>query len=129
MYLTPNGLLIKAGKKDRMIWDGSFLPFWWSVCINMMQDPSKSPSIKFGKAFTNHLIRIWNLRITHPYEDILLWDYDVSGTYRLPKYNTAVFGAFVFTLINYFFYLLLVPLAQTLVHKNMNLFLKLEPSL
>lgn len=66
-----------------------------------MQDPSKSPSIKFGKAFTNYLIRIWNLRITHPYEYILLWDDDVSGVYRLPKYNPAVAGAFA--LLNYFF--------------------------
>ena len=103
IHLTPNGILVKSGKKDRMIWDGSFLPFWWSICINMMQDPSKSPSIKFGTAFTRHLIRIWNVRITHPFKDILLWDDDVSGAYRIPKYNPAVAGAFAYSLLDYFF--------------------------
>ena len=74
-----------------MIWDGSFLPHWWSTCINMMQDPSKSPSIHFGTAFTRHLIRVWNLRISHPAEDILLWDDDVSGAYhRLPYLASAI---------------------------------------
>ena len=86
-----------------MIWDGSFIPFWWSTCINMMQDPSKSPEIHFGQAFNKHLVRIWNLRITHPYEDILLWDDDVSGAYRLPKYHPSVAGAFAFSLLDYFF--------------------------
>ena len=69
----------------------------------MLQDPSKRPSIKFGKAFNNHLIRIWNLRITHPYENILLWDDDVPGAYRLPKYNAAAAGASAFALLNHFF--------------------------
>ena len=78
----------------------------------MMQDPSKSPSIKFGRAFTNHLVRIWNLRITNPHEDILLWDDDVSGTYRLPKYNPAVAGAFSC--------LLVVHLVLTPVPRSMN---------
>ena len=69
----------------------------------MIQDPDKSPSINFGDAFMRHLIRIWNLRITHPYEDILIWDDDVSGAYRIPKYNPAIAGAFSYALLNYFF--------------------------
>ena len=69
----------------------------------MMQDPSKSPDIHFGQAFNKHLIRIWNLRITHPSEDILLWDDDVSGAYRLPKYHPDVAAAFSYSILNYFF--------------------------
>ena len=103
IHLTPQGLLIKPGKKDRMVWDGSHLPHWWSTCINMMQDRSRSPAIHFGTSFSKHLIRIWNLRITYPSQDIFLWDDDVSGAYRIPKYNPAVAGAFAYAIMSYFF--------------------------
>ena len=103
IHLTPQGLLIKAGKKDRMIWDGSFLPTWYATCINMMQDPSKSPDIHFGTAFMRHLVRIWNLRITHPHKEIYVWDDDVSGAYRVPKYHPNVAGAFAYAILNFLF--------------------------
>lgn len=86
-----------------MIWDGSFLPTWYATCINMMQDPSQSPEIHFGTALTRHLVRIWNLRITHPDKEIYLWDDDVSGAYRIPKYHPDVAEAFSYALLNYLF--------------------------
>ena len=36
IHLTPNGILVKLGKNDRLIWHGSFLPCRWSVYINTM---------------------------------------------------------------------------------------------
>ena len=105
IQLCPNinGILINPGKNDRMVWDGSHLPHWWSICINMMQDKSRSPSIHFGTSFIKHLISILNLRITYPSQDIFLWDDDISGAYRIPKYNPAVTGAFSYAIISYFF--------------------------
>ena len=64
LHLTPQGLLSKTGKTDRLIWDGFFQPDWESVCVNMMLDRTTEPTIVYGDAFDRHLIRIWNLRIT-----------------------------------------------------------------
>jgi hypothetical protein len=86
-----------------MIWDGSFLPHWWSTPINDMQRADLSPDIVFGTAFLKHLIRIWNLRISYPFEDIYIWDDDVAGAYRIPKYHPAVASAFAFAIMKLLF--------------------------
>ena len=102
IHLTP--ILIKPGKKDRMIWDGSWLPFWWSVCINITQDQSRSPVIHFGTSFIKNSIRVWNLRIPPPpFLDILLWDDSISGVYMIPKYNPAVAGSLAYAIMNFCF--------------------------
>ena len=36
LHLTPQGLLSKPGKNDRLIWDGSFIPNWSATSINIM---------------------------------------------------------------------------------------------
>ena len=102
IHLIPQGLLIKPGKQPKIIWGGSFIPEWRSTCINIMQDQSKSLPIHFGTALTRHLVHIWNTRITYPRNYILIWDDDVLGAYRIPKYNPTVGGAFAFSIMNYF---------------------------
>ena len=32
LHLTPQGLLVKPNKNDRLIWDESFIPNWHSTC-------------------------------------------------------------------------------------------------
>ena len=54
-HLTPQGLLTKPGKNDRLIWDGSFLPSWDSKCINMMLSHETEPKIIYGDVFQRHL--------------------------------------------------------------------------
>ena len=55
LHLTPQGLLTKPGKSDRLIWDGSFIPTWKSTSINMMLNHDTEPRIIYGEAFMNHL--------------------------------------------------------------------------
>ena len=38
LHLTPQGLLQKPGKNDRLIWDEFLQPTWDSKYINMMID-------------------------------------------------------------------------------------------
>ena len=38
MHLTPQSLLKKPERKDRLVWDGSFLIAFFSVCTNMLMD-------------------------------------------------------------------------------------------
>lgn len=103
LHLTPQGMLVKPEKKPRLIWDGTFIPEWWAISVNDMQRPDSSPNIIFGTAFMRHLIRIWNLRISYPHTDIYLWDDDVAGAYRIPKYHPAVAAAFCFIIMSWLF--------------------------
>ena len=67
------------------------------------------PDIIYGSAFTRHLESIWNLRITYPTQDILLFDDDVKGAFRHTKYHPDVASAFSFIIEN----LLYIPLGST----------------
>jgi len=94
LHLSPEGIIIKEGKKDRIIFDASFKIFHDSLCPNLWSSASDEPPIWYGSAFVRHLTRIWNLRITYPDTEIYLWDDDVAGAFRLIKYNPYVASAF-----------------------------------
>ena len=109
MHLTPQGLVVKPGKNDRLIFDASIKLEWDSYNINMATDNSTAPKIYYGDKFRMHLQRIWNLRISFPLLDIYLWDDDVSGAFRQGKYNPEVAAAFCFII----FGILWLPCGQT----------------
>ena len=64
LHLTPQGLLQKPGKNDRLIWDGFLQPTWDSKCINMMIDKKNEPALVYGHTFDRYLVEVWNQRIT-----------------------------------------------------------------
>lgn len=66
----------------------------------MATDKKNKPDIQYGDTFDKHLIRIWNLRISHPKEIIFLWDDNVAGAFRQGKYNPEVESAFSFLIFN-----------------------------
>ena len=94
LHLTPEGLIVRPGKNDRIIFDASFRMDFDSQCVNMWSNPDREPPIRYGTTFLRHLIRIWNLRITYPKQDIYLWDDDIAGAFRLVKYNPEIAPAF-----------------------------------
>jgi len=100
-HLSPEGIITKEGKKDRIIFDASFKIHPHSTCPNDWTSKFDEPPIWYGSAFSRHLVRIWNLRISYPYCDIFLWDDDVSGAFRLVKYNPEVVGAFAANLFGW----------------------------
>ena len=85
-----------------MLWYVSWLPFWWSVCINMMQDRSRSPDIYFGASLSNISLEygIYVLNTpswTSSYETIML------QAHMIPKCNPVVDRAFAYDIMNFFF--------------------------
>ena len=60
LHLTPQRLLTKKGKIDRLIWDGSFTPNWNAICIIMMLNKKTEPEIIYGQAFISHLQHLYN---------------------------------------------------------------------
>ena len=67
------------------------------------------PDIIYGTTFQRHLETIWNLRISYPQSDILLFDDDVKGAFRHCKYHPDVASAFAFIISQHLF----VPLGGT----------------
>ena len=100
LHLSPEGINIKEGKKDRIIFDASFKIFHDSLCPNQWTSASDEPPIWYGSAFVRHLTRIWNLRISYPHTEIYLWDDDVAGAFRLVKYNPYIAAAFSAIVLN-----------------------------
>jgi len=94
LHLSPEGIIVKEGKKDRIIFDASFKIHPESMCPNQWTSASDEPPIWYGSAFIRHLTRIWNLRISYPTVEIYLWDDDVAGAFRLIKYNPYIASAF-----------------------------------
>jgi len=109
LHLSPEGLVVKPGKTDRLVFDATFKIHHSSSSLNTTWTHVKDePPIWYGTAFRRHLTRIWNLRMSFPLEEILLWDDDVSGAFRLVKYNPEIAAAFSAILNN----ILCVPVGQ-----------------
>ena len=108
IHITPQELVVKPGKNDRLVFDASHLIKFYSICCNMMTKPALEPEIEYGTAFSRHLEWSYNLRIIYPNEDILLYSDDVSGSFRWPRLNPFVSSAFSFL----FFGTLYIPVGQ-----------------
>ena len=108
LHITPQGLIIKPDKNDRLVFDASHLIKFYSICSNMMTTPSVEHPIEYGDAFTRYLTWIYNMRISLPNEDILQFSDDVSGAFRWPRLHPWIATAFSFL----FFGTLYIPTGQ-----------------
>jgi len=94
LHVSPEGIIIKEGKKDRIIFDASFHIDYDSQAPNDWTSKYDEPTITYGTALLRHLQQIWNLRISYPDDIIYLWDDDVAGAFRLIKYNPEIAQVF-----------------------------------
>lgn len=96
IFFTPQHLLQKHGKDDRLIYDASrrFTPT--SVPVNRMTSTRFGVELdcEYGSVLSRLLVRIWNLRITYPDKDIILHANDVKSCFRQIKHHPDVMGAF-----------------------------------
>ena len=105
LHVTPNHYLRKVNKNDRMIFDATFRHDEDSIPINMMTSTASGTELdcQFGDAKLRLLIRIWNLRITYPWLDIVLHANDVKSCFRQLKHHPDVMGAFSYILGDFLF--------------------------
>ena len=79
------------------------------MCINMMLSQDTGPEIIYGSSFMKHVEIIWNLRITYPFLNLLLFDDDVKGAFRYDKCHPDTTSSFSFIVSN----LMFIPLGGT----------------
>ena len=100
LHLSPQGLIQKPGKEDRLVNDASHLRTFDSTCLNMLTNPEKEPEIEYGSAFKDYLTYIYDLRITHPHVDLLTYSDDVSGAFRWPRLNPYIAPSMAYKLLD-----------------------------
>ena len=104
LHLRPHALVVQPEKKDRLIFDGSFLPDLMSTALNDITHKKHEPPIRYATCIQRHIARIWNLRISYPSTDILLMDDDISAAFRQMKHHVDVIMAFAFVVGGYLFF-------------------------
>jgi hypothetical protein len=103
LMLNPNGLVVKLGKNDRLVFDASFMLNPDSRPFNLYIDLANEPDIVFGEAWNKFLAVIYNLRITFPDLEIYLFDDDIASAFRQVKYHPNVISAKGFVIGEYLF--------------------------
>ena len=58
LHLTPQGLLCKNGKNDRLVWNGKFLVNGSSKSVIVMMNTNVEPELTYGTVWARHLKRI-----------------------------------------------------------------------
>lgn len=104
LHFTPHHYLLK-NDKARMIFDAKYRHDAMAIAINMMTSDASETELEcqFGRAKLQLLIRVWNLRITYPYHDIVLHANDVKSCFRQLKHHPDVMGAFSYILGDFLF--------------------------
>jgi hypothetical protein len=105
LFLTPQHILEKPGKKDRQIFDGSKRYTPTSTPLNRMTSTplGSEDDCLFGTVREKIFQRIYNLRISFPEEDIVLHANDVKSCFRQVKLHPDIMGAFSYIIANQLF--------------------------
>jgi hypothetical protein len=96
LLVNPQALVVIPGKKDRLVFDSSFMIDAESQPYNADCRLSLEPEIYFGSAFDRHLKYIYRLRISFPRKEIYLMDDDITAAFRQLKYNPNIISAKAF---------------------------------
>ena len=64
----------------------------------------KESTIIYGTVFMRYLERIWNMKISYPTTDILVFDDDVKGAFRHCKYHSDIAAAFSLIIVDLLFF-------------------------
>ena len=81
---------------------------------NAGDDEDANPAVHYGTAFMRFLTYIYNLRLDHPHEDILLSADDISAAFRRITYNPHAAVAFA-SVLGWF---LIIPVGMIFGAKN-----------
>lgn len=91
-HVTPQGLvnIHHERKKDRPVFDSSFHPDVHCFAINDANHKDNEPTIVFQHSFPKFLSSLYNLRISHPDQEIFLADDDIASAFRHIKYHPDI---------------------------------------
>jgi hypothetical protein len=99
---TTQTMVIKAGKSDRLCWDGSTTIKPTDIAMNQVTPITCEAPITFGHVKMQLYIDIYNTRVSYPTFKILLAMADVKACFCFPCINADLTGAFGFLARGFF---------------------------
>ena len=95
-FVTPQHLLQKPNKSDRLIFDSVKKFDWWSTPVGEMTSTKTNGELKceYGTVLRDILTRAWNLRITYPHTDLAIYANNAAGAFRQLKVHPDCMPAF-----------------------------------
>ena len=105
LFFTPHHILKKPGKSDRIIFDAARRYTPLLTPVNRMTSTPRGVELRceYGSVLEKLLVRIWNLRISYPNEDIILHANDVKSCLRQLKHHPDAMGAFSYIIADTLF--------------------------
>ena len=101
LFLNPQALIVIPDKKDRLVFDSSYMVDADSRPYNADCNLLLEPEIYFGSAFERHLKNIYCIRISFPGVEIYIMDDDIVAAFRQIKMNPNVISAKAFVIDKY----------------------------
>jgi hypothetical protein len=95
-HITPYGVVVKPGKKDRPISDASFHPEIDSTGINDWTSKDDELPVIFQESERAYYREMYNLRITCPTSEIVQGNDDVQGAFKHLRANLNLVGMHAF---------------------------------
>ncbi len=95
-HTTQKSIIIKDGKNNRIVWDGSTVPRPTDIVINQVTPVAQEAPVTFGHVKSQIYTDIYNTRISYPTATILLCLADVKVCFRYPRIHADLTGAFGF---------------------------------
>ncbi len=92
---TTQSIVIKEGKNDRIVWDGSTVLKPTDIVMNDITPVAKESPIAFGHVKMQIFIDIYNMRISYPNERILIALADIKA-FWFARIHADLTGAFGF---------------------------------
>ena len=97
LFITPQDLIYKADKKDHLIFDSSFTQTSTSTCLNQFTHTSDEIDLHYRLALNRYLMQIYNLHISYPTIDILLFNDNAVGAFRYINLYPDITAAYAYS--------------------------------
>ncbi len=96
LHHTTQSILIKDGKNERIVWDGSTVTQPTDIVMNQITPVAQEAPVILGHVKSQIYIDIYNTRITYPTATIFLGLANVKACFQFPRINADLTGAFGF---------------------------------
>jgi hypothetical protein len=91
---TIQTVIMKPGKNNCIIWDGTTILLALDIVMNQVTPVTCEAPITFGHVKIQLYINIYNMRVSHPNDVILLGMADIKACFCFPRIHPNLTGAF-----------------------------------
>ncbi len=102
LHHTIQTVVMKLGKTDCLVWDGTTILLALDIVMNQVTLVTCEVPVTFGHVKIQLYIDIYNMRVSHPNDVILLGMADIKACFCFPRIHPNLTGAFGFMAGGYY---------------------------